>query len=99
MTKGPAPRRRINGSFNLSREQLLLTFFVLLVTSCAPKLLQTHSFQGTVGETVKVPIRYLVGWPRIEIGDRTLIWSDFKLISLDPNRRDVPGEELVWIEI
>ena len=27
-----------------------------------------------------------------------LIWSDLKLTSLDPNRRDVPGEELVWNE-
>jgi hypothetical protein len=98
MTKGPARAGLIYGISNLSRKRLLLTLFVLLVTSCAPKLLQMQPIQGTVGQTVEVPIRYLVGWPRIEIGDQTLIWSEFKLISLDPNRRDVPGEELVWIE-
>jgi hypothetical protein len=98
MTKGPARAGPIYGISNLSRKRLLLTLFVLLVTSCAPTLLEMQSIQGTVGETVRVPIKYLVGWPRIEIGDQTLIWSDLKLISLDPNRRDVPGEELVWIE-
>jgi hypothetical protein len=98
MTKGPATGGRICGISNLSRKQLSFSFFVLFVTSCAPKLLETQSFQGTAGETVRVPIRYLVGWPRVEIGDQTLVWSDVKLTSLDPNRRDVPGEELVWIE-
>ena len=98
MTKGPATGGRISGISNLSRKRLLLSLFVLLVLSCAPKLLETQSFQGTAGETVRVPMRYLVGWPRIEIGDQTLNWSDLKLTSLDPNRHDVPGEELVWIE-
>ena len=98
MTKGPATGGRLYGISNLSTRQLLFSFFVVLVSSCAPKLLETQSFQGTAGETVRVPLRYLVGWPRIEIGDQTLIWSDLKLTSLDPNRRDVPGEELVWNE-
>jgi hypothetical protein len=98
MTKGPAKGGRLYVISNLSSRQLLFSFFVVLVSSCAPKLLETQSFQGTVGETVSVPIRYLVGWPRIEIGDHMLIWSDLKLTSLDPNRRDVPGEELVWNE-
>ena len=95
MTKGPATGGRTSGISNLG---IRLSFFLLLVTSCAPKLLETQSFQGTAGETVRVPLRYLVGWPRVEIGDQTLIWSDLKLTSLDPNRRDVPGEELVCIE-
>jgi hypothetical protein len=96
MTKGPATAGRITSISNPG--QLLVSFFILLVTSCAPKLLETRSFQGNPGETVRVPIRYLVGWPRVEIGDRLLNWSDLKLTSLDPNRPDVPGEELVWIE-
>ena len=98
MTKGPAKGGGLCVIANLSGKQLSLSFFVLIVTSCAPKLLETPSFQGTAGETLRIPIRYLVGWPRVEIGDRSLIWSDLKLTSLDPNRRDVPGDELVWIE-
>jgi hypothetical protein len=98
MTKGPAKGGCLFGIAKLSRKQLSLSFFVLLIPSCAPTLLETPSLQGTAGETVRVPIRYLVGWPRVEIGDQTLNWSDLKLTSLDPNRRDVPGEELVWIE-
>lgn len=98
MTNGPATGGRIYGISNLSTRHLLLSFCVVFLTSCAPKLLETQSFQGTAGETVGVPIRYLVGWPRVEIGDQTLIWSDVKLTSLDPNRHDVPGEDLVWIE-
>ena len=97
MTKGPAKEGWPYGIAKRSGK-LLSLIFVLFVTSCAPKLLETQSRQGIAGETISVPIRYLVGWPRVEIGDQTLVWSDLKLTSLDPNRRDVPGAELVWIE-
>ena len=43
-------------------------------------------------------MEYLVGWPRVEISDRVLDWPHLKLMAARPERRDVPGEELVWIE-
>jgi hypothetical protein len=98
MTKGPATGGRIIGRSNLSCKRLLLGVSALFIVSCSPKLLETQPFQATAGETVRIPMRYLVGWPRVEIGDQTLTWSHLKLTSLNPSRRDVPGEELVWIE-
>ena len=43
-------------------------------------------------------MEYLVGWPRVEIGQTIMDWPQLKLIAADPARKDVPGEELVWIE-
>jgi hypothetical protein len=40
----------------------------------------------------------LVGWPRVEIADRIMDWPQLKLIAAAPERKNVPGEELVWIE-
>ena len=45
-----------------------------------------------------VAIEYLVGWPRVEIGKTIMDWPQLKLIAAEPARKDVPGEELVWIE-
>jgi hypothetical protein len=43
-------------------------------------------------------MEYLVGWPRVEIGDEIIEWPQLELTSLDPARRNVPGDQLVWIE-
>ena len=43
-------------------------------------------------------MEYLVGWPRVEIGNAMMDWPQLKLIAADKARKDVPGEELVWIE-
>lgn len=43
-------------------------------------------------------MEYLVGWPRVEIGDVMMDWPDLTLISANPTRQDVRGEELIWIE-
>jgi hypothetical protein len=43
-------------------------------------------------------MEYLVGWPRVEIADRMMDWPQLKLMASNPERRNVPGEELVWIE-
>jgi hypothetical protein len=43
-------------------------------------------------------MEYLVGWPRVEVGGKMMDWPQLKLLASAPNRRDVPGEELIWIE-
>jgi hypothetical protein len=43
-------------------------------------------------------MEYLVGWPIVEIGGHRMDFYQLKLLAADPERGDVPGEELVWIE-
>lgn len=43
-------------------------------------------------------MEYLVGWPRVEVGKVMMDWPQLKLQAVEESRRDVPGEELVWIE-
>jgi len=43
-------------------------------------------------------MEYLVGWPRVEIGNVMMDWPKLKLLSADPAKSDVRGEDLVWIE-
>jgi len=54
--------------------------------------------EGTPGTSVSLSMEYLVGWPRIEIGGKMMDWPQLKLLAANPDRREVPGEELVWIE-
>jgi hypothetical protein len=43
-------------------------------------------------------MEYLVGWPRVEIGNVIMDWPQLKLLSADPAQQDTRGEDLVWIE-
>ena len=54
--------------------------------------------EGRPGTTVSLSMEYLVGWPRVEIGGHMMAWPQLKLKALKPDRQEVPGEELVWIE-
>ena len=47
---------------------------------------------------VSVGLKYLVGWPRIEVGGKVLDYYQLKLLGARPERQDVPSEELSWIE-
>jgi len=66
--------------------------------SCAPRVISITPTEGPPATTITLSMEYLVGWPRVEIGDKILDWPQLKLIAASPQRRDVPGEELVWIE-
>ena len=66
--------------------------------SCAPRIVSVTPIEGAPATTVTISMEYLVGWPRVEIGDKILDWPQLKLIAASQERRDVPGEELVWIE-
>jgi len=54
--------------------------------------------EGTPGTIVSLSMEYLVGWPRVEIGGKMMDWPQLKLLAANPDRKEVPGEELVWIE-
>ena len=66
--------------------------------ACAPKIIRMEPVEGRPGTVVSLSMEYLVGWPRVEIGGQIMDWPRLKLLGLKAERRDVPGEELVWIE-
>ena len=76
----------------------LYLFLLLLVSGCAPQILDTTPMEGAPGTLVSVSMKYLVGWPRVEVGGKVMEWPDLKLMASDPRRSQIPGEELVWIE-
>ena len=72
--------------------------FSLWLAACAPRVMQMAPPEGTPGTTVSLSMEYLVGWPRVEIGGHMMDYRQLKLLGLNPDSREVPGEELAWIE-
>src|SRR5262245_44655128 len=72
--------------------------FCLSVLGCAPRVVQMSSHEGPPGTLVSLSMEYLVGWPRVEVGGTMMDWPKLKLLAANPDRKEVPGEELVWIE-
>jgi hypothetical protein len=77
---------------------VVIVVCLLVSSSCAPRIVQVTPTEGTPATVVNVSMEYLVGWPRVEIGKTMMTWPQLKLIAADAARKDVPGEELVWIE-
>ena len=75
---------------------LLIGFCVL--AGCAPRVVQMFPTEGRPGSVVSLSMEYLVGWPRVEIGNEMMDWPKLTLLATDPARQDVRGEDLVWIE-
>src|SRR5262245_22814169 len=73
----------------------LLSWFVC---GCAPRVVQMSPVEGTPSTLVSLSMEYLVGWPRVEIGGKIMDWPQLKLLAANPDRKEVPGEDLVWIE-
>lgn len=71
---------------------------LLLLASCAPRVVSVYPVEGSPATTVNVSMEYLVGWPRVEIGGTIMDWPHLKLMAADAARKNVPGEDLVWIE-
>ncbi|HEY7317557.1 MAG TPA: hypothetical protein VIE89_08290 [Candidatus Binatia bacterium] len=82
----------------LIRQLIPGALLCLLVYACAPRILEINPPQGPPGTLVSLSMEYLVGWPRVEIGDKMMDWPQLKLRAANPERKEVPGEELVWIE-
>jgi hypothetical protein len=79
----------------LQLSQCALFFFLC---ACAPRVVQMSPIEGTPGSIVSLSMKYLVGWPRVEVGNQMMDWPKLKLLATNPERKDVPGEELIWIE-
>lgn len=72
-----------------------------LYGGCAPRITNLpvgQSIAGRPGADVDLAMEYLIGWPRVEIADRMMDWPQLKLMAADAGRKNVPGEELIWIE-
>lgn len=76
----------------------LLLLLIGYFPGCAPRVVQMVPTEGRPGTVVSLSMEYLVGWPRVEIGNEMMDWSKLKLLATDPARQDVRGEDLVWIE-
>jgi hypothetical protein len=80
------------------RFAFLISTLSMLVAACAPRVVKVEPEAGAPGTVVSLEMEYLVGWPRVEIGGTSMNFHQMKLLAQDPDRQDVPGEELVWIE-
>jgi hypothetical protein len=78
----------------------LLPLFIgyCVLAGCAPRVVQMVPTEGRPGSIVSLSMEYLVGWPRVEIGNEMMDWPKLKLLATDPERQGVRGEDLVWIE-
>jgi len=66
--------------------------------SCAPRVTHMGPVEARPGTVVSLSMEYLVGWPRVEISGNMMDWPQLKLMASKPERKDVAGEDLVWIE-
>ena len=78
--------------------RLIVGCLLFALSSCAPRIVDVTPTQGPPGSIVNLSMEYLVGWPRVEIAGKFMDWPQLKLSATDPQRSNVPGEELVWIE-
>ncbi len=85
-------------SLRILHFSLCILIFAFGVVACAPRVVQMSPREGSPGTTVSLSMEYLVGWPRVEIGGRMMDFPQLKLLAQKPDRREIPGEELVWIE-
>jgi hypothetical protein len=76
----------------------LLFLCLLFLSACAPRITNITPTEGRPGTVVSLAMENLVGWPRVEIAGKIMDWPQLKLIAAAPERQNVPGEELVWIE-
>ncbi|HYY25030.1 MAG TPA: hypothetical protein VE689_06025 [Candidatus Udaeobacter sp.] len=76
---------------------LVIVSFLFLL-ACAPTVLHIEPPEGRPGTVVSLSMKYLVGWPRVEIAGETLDYYQLKLLGLKRERRDVADMELIWIE-
>lgn len=74
------------------------SIILLNVMACAPRITSVTPAEGRPGTLINLSMEYLVGWPRVEIAEKIMDWPEINLMATAPERKDIPGEELVWIE-
>ena len=77
---------------------LVSAIAILHVSACAPRITSVTPAEGPPGTVINLSMEYLVGWPRVEIAERILDWPHLKLLAAAPDRQNIPGEDLIWIE-
>ena len=77
---------------------VILALCVSQLTACAPRITNPGPIEGPPGSVVSLSMENLVGWPRVEIAGTIMDWPQLKLIATAPERKHIPGEDLVWIE-
>jgi len=73
-------------------------FLSLILCACAPRVTQLSPPEGAPGTLVSLSMEYLVGWPRVEIGNQMMVFDDLNLLGARPDSKGIPGRELTWIE-
>ena len=91
-------RNVIEGRCTYAQFLFCVVTFSLLASACAPRVIQMTPTEGAPGTLVSLSMEYLVGWPRVEVGGKIMDYHQLKLLAAKPERINVPGEELVWIE-
>ena len=76
----------------------LICLFLLSFTACSPRIMEMTPAQGPPGTTVSLSMEYLVGWPRVEVAGQMLDYDQLKLLGMKTESKNLPGEELTWIE-
>lgn len=71
---------------------------MFVAVSCAPRVIELRPSEGAPGTLVNVSMKYLVGWPRVEVGGHMMEWSQLKLLGTKPESEETRGENLTWIE-
>ena len=51
---------------------VLIATLSISISACAPRVVQMSPLEGRPGTIVSVTMEYLVGWPRVEIGNRMM---------------------------
>jgi len=83
----------------LSKRFLIgLNLLVPWLATCAPRITHIRPLEGRPGRIVSLSMECLVGCPRVEIGNVIMDWPELKLLSADPAKQEIRGEDLVWIE-
>jgi len=92
-------KKMIRKTYGLKACAIAVAAFCLVTApACAPRIVQVSPTEGTPATVVNVSMEYLVDWPRVQISDVIMDWPHLKLLAADTTRKEVPGEELIWIE-
>jgi len=68
------------------------------LAACSPRVIEMSPLEGLPGTTVSLRMEYLIGWPSVEVGGATMDFYQLQLLGARPERKQVPAEQLVWIE-
>jgi hypothetical protein len=78
--------------------RLLAATSLLFVSACAPRITHVEPTEGPPGTIVSLSMKYLVGWPRVDVAGGVLDWAELRLLGVAPESEGVRGEDLIWIE-